>query len=115
MVAVLGICRRASEPITRCPGDGGSGLVGFIPDEEEPSSAVDLAGSVERFGLEHNCEGCAELSGHVGPPHQASAGVGDLSHVDGPCDGPVAMAEEERHLINALAGEQCARRNCVPE
>ena len=42
-------------------------------------------------------------------------GVSDLADVDDTRDRGIAMAEEERHLVHALARQQRPRGNGVPE
>jgi hypothetical protein len=47
----------------------------------------------------------AVLRGHPGPTHAAATGVCELSHVHHSGNVGVAMTEEERDLVNALAGQ----------
>jgi hypothetical protein len=52
---------------------------------------------------------------YTGAPHLAATRVSDLVHVDDPGHRGVAMSKQESDFIDALAGEQGAGRDRVPE
>jgi hypothetical protein len=58
--------------------------------------------------------GTGVLGRHARTPHVPS-GVGDFVDVDPASDGGIAVSEQERNFVDALAGEQRAGSDRVPE
>ncbi len=56
--------------------------------------------------VERDAECAGVLGGHAGAPHVAAAGVGDLADVNDASDCGVPVSEQERDLVDGLAGEQ---------
>ena len=56
--------------------------------------------------VESDAEYAGELGGHPRAPEVPSACVGDLVDVDDTSDRGVAVAEQERDLVDAFASEQ---------
>jgi hypothetical protein len=56
-----------------------------------------------------------ELGDHARPPHRPAAGIRQLTHVDGSGHVGVPVTEQERDLIDSLAGQECPTRDGVAE
>ena len=55
------------------------------------------------------------LCEHPRPAQAPTASVCELSQVDRPCHVGVAMTEEKRDLVNALARQECSACDGLPE